>query len=321
MGEFVELGVARVPSRAVALHRRAVVHRAAGGRDALQRLEDPGRGVRGALVLAKACGERVERRALAGVESGHESEPPSEAPARCVRSFALPIMGAPLAGGVALANKATLGKRLRDPTNPLTSSDAYERTSHLQSIASGHQSGGGHGEDVAWNVVRQAKLAEQAPVSSSLLFAGVVAYVNGYTGRESLCSLFYLADKRSADTTDLELKKMIQRQGGMVLFNLSAKCTHILALVRLSGSKEEKFLRMQRNKMNLKVVTPSWVLDSVRNGRRANEAAYAVIRSDVRPLLVVPSKLTTPSNKSRSDPSLLRVRTNAHPIQLTRRAQ
>ena len=82
-------------------------------------------------------------------------------------------------GGLRDRNKAIL-KTLGKEDNPITNSTAYSRTMHIQSCATGHQSGGG---GKRWTLHRNAKLKLQAADSETQALKGIIAYINGYTGQ------------------------------------------------------------------------------------------------------------------------------------------
>ncbi|KAL8293217.1 hypothetical protein RQP46_000911 [Phenoliferia psychrophenolica] len=173
----------------------------------------------------------------------------------------LPNLGV-LQGGIKLANKALL-RTLKDAGNPLTSSESYSRTEHIQSCASGHQQGGG-GSAGPWRVHRTAKLKKQAAEKATDIFKGVVGHISGYTGA----------------TPNLRLIALVQENGGEMRMTPSGSVTHIITTTGLSGSKMESYLTKRRVKC--KIVTPAWILDSIANGKRLEEAKFAVVASELQ---------------------------------------
>ncbi|GAA5859471.1 hypothetical protein JCM1840_004630 [Sporobolomyces johnsonii] len=161
-----------------------------------------------------------------------------------------------LEGGVREANKPIL-KTLGKEDNPITHSDAYSRALHVQSCASGHQSGGGPSRK--WALHRNAKLRIQAAEKQSDTLKGVVAYISGYTGNE---------------ITNQGLKACVERQGGRVVTVASARCTHVFITSNLSGSKAQKYLEA-RKKCGYRLVLPGWATECERRGKRVCEAAFA----------------------------------------------
>ncbi|GAA5903503.1 hypothetical protein JCM5296_006842 [Sporobolomyces johnsonii] len=161
-----------------------------------------------------------------------------------------------LEGGVREANKPIL-KTLGREDNPITHSDAYSRALHVQSCASGHQSGGGPSRK--WALHRNAKLRIQAAEKQSDTLKGVVAYISGYTGNE---------------ITNQGLKACVERQGGRVVTVASARCTHVFITSNLSGSKAQKYLEA-RKKCGYRLVLPGWATECERRGKRVCEAAFA----------------------------------------------
>ncbi|TKA52085.1 hypothetical protein B0A53_04745 [Rhodotorula sp. CCFEE 5036] len=158
-------------------------------------------------------------------------------------------------GGLRDRNKAiinTLGKE----DNPITNSTAYSRTMHIQSCATGHQSGGG---GKRWTLHRNAKLKLQAADSETPALKGVIAYINGYTGR---------------DVTNTQLKELVERQGGSFVTVASARVTHIFVTENLSAKKAQHYLEARR-KNGTKLVTPEWAIACAERGKRVSEAKYA----------------------------------------------
>ncbi|GAA5991764.1 hypothetical protein JCM10908_001129 [Rhodotorula pacifica] len=158
-------------------------------------------------------------------------------------------------GGLRDRNKAII-KTLGKEDNPITNSTAYSRTMHIQSCATGHQSGGGGGR---WTLHRNAKLRLQAAESETQALKGVIAYINGYTGR---------------DITNTQLKELVERQGGSFVTVASARVTHIFVTENLSAKKAQHYLEARR-KNGTKLVTPQWAIACAEKGRRVSEARYA----------------------------------------------
>ncbi|SGY61371.1 BQ5605_C007g04553 [Microbotryum silenes-dioicae] len=187
-----------------------------------------------------------------------------------------------LAGGIKATN-APLLKQLGTDESAITNSTAYSRTLHIQSVASGHQSGGGGpGGSTKWRVHRNTKLKNQAPDAESDLFKGLVFYINGLTGKS---------------ITNQQLKRLIYENGGTMKYEYlhillpslaltnqiphpnhtnrlieSAAVTHAF-VSNLSGSKLQRVLTKKCNR--IKYVTVQWAIESVRCGKRLREADYA----------------------------------------------
>ncbi|BGP50463.1 hypothetical protein JCM10450v2_006382 [Rhodotorula kratochvilovae] len=159
-------------------------------------------------------------------------------------------------GGVRDANNAII-KTLGKEDNPITNSTAYQRSLHVGSCATGHQSGGGAGPK--WTLHRNTKLRLQAADAESQTLKGVVAYMSGYTG---------------GDITNTQLKALVEMQGGRIVTVGTARCTHVFITSNLSGSKAQKFLEANR-KNGAKLVTPQWAIECARRGRRVSEAQFA----------------------------------------------
>ncbi|KAI5480910.1 BRCT domain containing protein [Pseudohyphozyma bogoriensis] len=193
--------------------------------------------------------------------SGSTKHPPTK-PTRSAKPYSRPPPKTLVDGGIRRANKANLAT-LQDADNPITHSTAYERHMHIQSCATGHQSGGGGHS--SWRVHRNTKLKNQAAEKTGAVLAGVVAYINGYTG----------------GITNLELIALVQANGGEIRYIPSASCTHIFSTQGLSGSKSHKFFTSKKVSKT-KVVTPNWAIQSVASGKRMNEANFQVLHHDIQ---------------------------------------
>lgn len=122
--------------------------------------------------------------------------PKKTAPAKPAPSAASLL---PINGGIAKQNKSFLDKEaMKKDDNPICHSLAPMRDVPVQSVASGHQGGGGGSR---WTVHRNAKLALQAAPKKTTILAGCICYVNGYTG---------------TDVTNEQLKDVIEENGGSV---------------------------------------------------------------------------------------------------------
>ncbi|KAK0551869.1 hypothetical protein OC845_001946 [Tilletia horrida] len=166
----------------------------------------------------------------------------------------------------------TSKKGLKDEANPITHSRMGERTQHYVSSATGHQVANRVGPaqpGAAWQEVRQSKLREQAAESSSKIFQGVTAYLNGYQGQ---------------DRVNLDITKTIQENGGKVNYLYTkSQCTHIISSMALSGKKNQEWLIDKRKGSAApKLVRPEWVYDSVAAGRRLAESKYAVFQNQTQ---------------------------------------
>ncbi|EPQ59404.1 hypothetical protein GLOTRDRAFT_70814 [Gloeophyllum trabeum ATCC 11539] len=159
---------------------------------------------------------------------------------------------------------------LGDESNPITHSDIRHRSDYITSAATGHQRGeGGRGRG-EYLKSRGKKLEEQnAPVENAPCkpMTNVRIYIDGYL----------------ADTTDIEMKRIVVEAGGRAMQTASG-CTHILTSQQLSGSKTHKLLTAKaRNKVH--VVKPEWVTDSIKAGKRLPERNYAVVMDRTMPSL------------------------------------
>ncbi|GAA6029103.1 hypothetical protein JCM8097_001597 [Rhodosporidiobolus ruineniae] len=161
----------------------------------------------------------------------------------------------PLTGGLVRQNNAIV-RTLHAEDNPVTKSTSYSRTLHVASCATGHQSGGGPGR--SWALHRNEKLAIQAADAESDVLKGVVAVTSGYTGR---------------NITRLQLKQLVELQGGKVKISPSAKTTHIFILENTTASKAQKYLEAKK-KNRTKLVVPEWAIECAKVGRRVGEAKY-----------------------------------------------
>ncbi|KAH7887625.1 hypothetical protein F5I97DRAFT_862317 [Phlebopus sp. FC_14] len=155
-------------------------------------------------------------------------------------------------------------KTLSDESNPITHSNIYERSDVVVSAATGHQRGEGRpggGTFKEYFKDRAKKLDLQRKLEPT---GGVLCNVRVYIGG-------YLSG-----TTDIEMKRVVALAGGTTLLTPRG-ATHILTSQQLSGSKTHKFLTT-KSRHPIHVVRPEWVTDSVKSGKRLQEAQYAVIR-------------------------------------------
>ncbi|GAA5856667.1 hypothetical protein JCM8547_005921 [Rhodosporidiobolus lusitaniae] len=152
------------------------------------------------------------------------------------------------------AIRNTLGRE----DNPVTNSTAYSRSLHVVSCATGHQSGGGPSGSSNWAKSRNQKLRAQAQVAETQTLKGVTAYVSGYTGRH---------------ITNLQLKALVELQGGVMRPMESAGATHAFVAYNLSGSKTQKALEGKK-KNGRKLVTPEWAIECARRGRKVAEERF-----------------------------------------------
>ncbi|KAF8842685.1 hypothetical protein BDN67DRAFT_925686 [Paxillus ammoniavirescens] len=156
-------------------------------------------------------------------------------------------------------------KTLSDESNPITHSNIYERSDTVVSAATGHQRGEGRtpvGDNRdTYLEDRKRKLALQRKEEPTLsVLSNVRIYIGGYL----------------SGTTDIEMKRIVALAGGTILLVPSA-ATHILTSQQLSGSKTHKILTT-KSKNSVHVVTPEWVTDSIKAGKRLQESRYAVIK-------------------------------------------
>lgn len=116
--------------------------------------------------------------------------------------------------------------------------------------------------------VREAKLAAEAAVAKSHLFAGVVAWLDGRVDN-------------SKKLTATQLVRVLQRHGGVASVLPGPGVTHIIAC-SLPDSKHAKFGGRTRGH-GPAVVHPEWLLASVAAGRRLPEAGYSVLERKAGP--------------------------------------
>ncbi|KAJ7283932.1 hypothetical protein C8J57DRAFT_1462828 [Mycena rebaudengoi] len=155
---------------------------------------------------------------------------------------------------------------LADESNPITHSDSGAHAIHAFSTSSGHQVAEERTNRSLYLQHRGKKLDVQTkddiePEQPQIL-VNVKCYINGFL----------------ADTTDIEMKRIIASAGGKVLPTAS-NATHILTSQHLSGSKTHKILTAKSRTRAPYVVKPEWVTDSIRAGRRRPEREYAIINN------------------------------------------
>ncbi|KAL9938658.1 hypothetical protein V8E36_002377 [Tilletia maclaganii] len=160
----------------------------------------------------------------------------------------------------------TSKKGMKSEDNPITHSRMGERTQHYQSSSTGHQVANHMMASfpvTGWRDIRQAKMREQAAESSSKIFQGVTAYLNGYQGEDQI---------------NLDITRKIQENGGKVNYLYSKSlCTHIISSRALSAKKNQEWLIEKRKSATIaKLVRPEWVYDSIAAGKRLAETKYPV---------------------------------------------
>ncbi|KAG9302909.1 hypothetical protein G9A89_022326 [Geosiphon pyriformis] len=154
----------------------------------------------------------------------------------------------------------------------------FEQTSYA-SLSKGHQMA--RARNTSYWENRNKKLKEQRPNTAFQLFSGVVAYINGFTGK----------------TKDIDLRRIIMKNGGEISYLFGARrCTHIITAMGLCGSKTHKYLTSRRN--NIKIVKPEWIIESVAAGKRLHEARFRVVKDETQAsLLDIIKNPATPKKK------------------------
>ncbi|KAH7876348.1 uncharacterized protein C8R40DRAFT_1169461 [Lentinula edodes] len=156
-------------------------------------------------------------------------------------------------------------KTLKEATNPIAHSDLYERTEHVVSMASGHQVSESRRNHRPYLQERSRKLAVQKETINAAeqpqILSNVKVYIDGFlTG-----------------TTDIEMKRVVSRAGGQILYSASG-ATHILSSQSLSGSKTHRLLS-KKTRISVHVVRPEWVFDSIKAGKRRPERDYTILKN------------------------------------------
>ncbi|KAF8826890.1 hypothetical protein HHX47_DHR5000521 [Lentinula edodes] len=148
-------------------------------------------------------------------------------------------------------------KTLKEATNPIAHSDLYERT--------GHQVSESRRNHRPYLQERSRKLAVQKETINAAeqpqILSNVKVYIDGFlTG-----------------TTDIEMKRVVSRAGGQILYSASG-ATHILSSQSLSGSKTHRLLS-KKTRISVHVVRPEWVFDSIKAGKRRPERDYTILKN------------------------------------------
>ncbi|KAJ7684031.1 hypothetical protein B0H17DRAFT_1073315 [Mycena rosella] len=171
----------------------------------------------------------------------------------------------------AAVSKFLLSTLASDDGNPITHSDSGENAIYVFSTSTGHQVSEGktnrrlYLEDRARKIKVQTNAAA-APDEPQVL-VNVRCYINGFL----------------ADTTDLEMKRIIVTAGGKVLPTAS-NATHILTSQHLSGSKTQHILNAKSRSRVPFVVKPEWVTDSIKAGKKRPEREYSVLHAATKNL-------------------------------------
>ncbi|KAJ3789448.1 hypothetical protein GGU10DRAFT_48870 [Lentinula aff. detonsa] len=154
---------------------------------------------------------------------------------------------------------------LQEETNPITHSDLYERTEHVVSMASGHQVSESRRNHRIYHEARSHKLTAQKETTTATEHPQILSNVKVYI------------DGLLTGITDLEMKRIITRAGGQILYSASG-ASHILTSQPLSGSKTHRLLT-KKTRIPVHVVKPEWVFDSIKAGKRRPERDYTIINS------------------------------------------
>ncbi|KAG8906443.1 hypothetical protein FRB99_006859 [Tulasnella sp. 403] len=169
-----------------------------------------------------------------------------------------------LSRAVAARQTAEILKTLKDASNPITHDLASKRSEYITSCATGHERSEGSRRS-SYFKSRNQKLREQQQnhgLSGNVL-RGVRAYI-GY------CET----------NTDIELRRTISMAGGTTTYNESS-ATHIITSQWLSASKTQSFLNGQR-RTKLHVVSPAWLDDSIKKGKRQSEWRYSQVQTGIQ---------------------------------------
>ncbi|KAJ7507963.1 hypothetical protein B0H11DRAFT_1969509 [Mycena galericulata] len=160
---------------------------------------------------------------------------------------------------------------LKTESNPITHSDSADKAIHVFSTATGHQVSEGRTNRRLYLEDRAKKIgvqnSEVAPPEQPQVLVNVRCYINGFL----------------ANTTDLEMKRLIISAGGRVLPTASS-ATHVLTSQHLSGSKTDHILKSKSRSRVPHVVRPEWVTDSIAAGKRRPEREYSVIKNSTKNL-------------------------------------
>ncbi|GAV98966.1 dna repair protein rev1 [Lentinula edodes] len=156
-------------------------------------------------------------------------------------------------------------KTMKEAANPIAHSDLYERTEHVVSMASGHQVSESRRNHRPYLQERSRKLSVQKETTNAAeqpqILSNVKVYIDGFlTG-----------------TTDIEMKRVVSRAGGQILYSASG-ATHILSSQSLSGSKTHRLLS-KKTRISVHVVRPEWVFDSIKAGKRRPERDYTILKN------------------------------------------
>ncbi|KAJ3716296.1 hypothetical protein DFJ43DRAFT_1100914 [Lentinula guzmanii] len=154
---------------------------------------------------------------------------------------------------------------LQEETNPITHSDLYERTEHVVSMASGHQVSESRRNHRIYHEARSHKLTAQKETTTATEHPQILSNVKVYI------------DGLLTGITDIEMKRIITRAGGQILYSASG-ASHILTSQPLSGSKTHRLLT-KKTRIPVHVVKPEWVFDSIKAGKRRPERDYTIINS------------------------------------------
>ncbi|KAI3649712.1 hypothetical protein MP228_005344 [Amoeboaphelidium protococcarum] len=109
---------------------------------------------------------------------------------------------------------------------------------------------------------RQVKLRKQVTPASTKIFSGVYVYFTGYLG---------------PDVRDYDLKHALSENGGTVRSFYSKEAVTHIVCTQLAQNKMHKLHGDFAQGKQLYIVSPQWILDSLKNGVRQSEASILAI--------------------------------------------
>ncbi|KAI3632752.1 hypothetical protein MIR68_008827 [Amoeboaphelidium protococcarum] len=108
---------------------------------------------------------------------------------------------------------------------------------------------------------RQVKLRKQVTPASTKIFSGVYVYFTGYLG---------------PNVRDYDLKHALSENGGTVRSFYSKEAVTHIVCTQLAQNKMHKLHGDFAQGKQLYIVSPQWILDSLKNGVRQSEGKYAI---------------------------------------------
>ena len=178
-----------------------------------------------------------------------------------LRQTCLPFVGGPVAGGAAAAAAARKSR--------VTGSKRARPTSDYMAEAA--------------KVVRQARRVHRAGIDTAVVAEAVLGPAAAAATRGDLflglCLQFNPGLVLAEELSSYHLEHVVKHYGGRVCYFPKDGVTHVVATNLSFAKTQDIAARGGRTAKGATVVTPAWVLDTLRANARQPEAAYGLLAS------------------------------------------